>query len=95
MSKLRLTTDENGETLWESEDSLLWLYCPKSHKHNHQLQNFRQAPERRKHGHTRVLKINVVGIKETMTKALKLTEGLLSMLREDITSPYSERFCLC
>ena len=47
----------------------LWLCCPKSHKHNHQLQNYRQAPERRKNGHTRALKINVVGIKETLTGA--------------------------
>ena len=46
---------------------ILWLYCPKSHNHNHQQQNHRQAPERRKHGHARTIKIDVVEAKETLT----------------------------
>ena len=72
---------------------LLRLYCPKSHKHNHQLQNHRQEPNHRKYGHTRALKMNLVRIKETLTGALKPTEGVLSMLKEDITTPYSGGFC--
>ena len=48
--------------------------------------------KRRKDGHARVLKISVVGIKETLTEALKQTEDMLRMPREDKTSPYSGGF---
>ena len=44
---------------------------------------------------TKALKINVVGLKVTMTGALKPTEGMLSMPRVDITFPYSGGFCWC
>ena len=66
--------------------SLLWLRCPKSHNHNYHKQNHSQALEHRKHGHKRALKIDVwiyLKIKETLTGALKPTEGVLSMLRVD------------